>query len=105
MHRTVNPAMKSRKYEEKLREVYLADKKPLFSIAAGKIPGEMHLSAGQEPSAAWMSALLREDDFVYSTHRPKDQVKELLEKDPIKLMGADLINKIILPEQSRHPGS
>ena len=62
--------IKSRKYEEKLREVYLADKKPLFSIAAGKIPGEMHLSAGQEPSAAWMSALLRDDDFVYSTHRP-----------------------------------
>jgi pyruvate/2-oxoglutarate/acetoin dehydrogenase E1 component/TPP-dependent pyruvate/acetoin dehydrogenase alpha subunit len=62
--------VKSRKYEEKLRDIYLADKKPLFNIAAGKIPGEMHLSAGQEPSAAWMSALLRNDDFVYSTHRP-----------------------------------
>ncbi len=62
--------IKSRKYEEKLRDIYLSDKKPLFSIAAGKIPGEMHLSAGQEPSAAWMSVLLRDDDFVYSTHRP-----------------------------------
>jgi 2-oxoisovalerate dehydrogenase E1 component len=62
--------IKSRKYEEKLRDLYLSDKKPLFSIAAGKIPGEMHLSAGQEPSAAWMSVLLRDDDFVYSTHRP-----------------------------------
>ena len=62
--------IKSRKYEEKLRDIYLSDKKPLFNIAAGKIPGEMHLSAGQEPSAAWMSVLLRDDDFVYSTHRP-----------------------------------
>ncbi len=62
--------IKSRKYEEKLRDIYLSDKKPLFSIAAGKIPGEMHLSAGQEPSAAWMSVLLRDDDFVYGTHRP-----------------------------------
>ncbi|WP_337860850.1 thiamine pyrophosphate-dependent dehydrogenase E1 component subunit alpha, partial [Ferroplasma sp.] len=62
--------VKSRKYEEKLRDIYLSDKKPLFNIAAGKIPGEMHLSAGQEPSAAWMSVLLRNDDFVYSTHRP-----------------------------------
>ena len=62
--------IKCRKYEEKLRDIYLSDKKPLFSIAAGKIPGEMHLSAGQEPSAAWMSVLLRDNDFVYSTHRP-----------------------------------
>ena len=29
---------KSRIYEEKLRDTYPADKKPLFSIAAGKIP-------------------------------------------------------------------
>ena len=62
--------VKSRHYEEKIREIYLNDKKPLFNIAAGKIPGEMHLSAGQEPTAAWMSVLLRDDDFVYSTHRP-----------------------------------
>ncbi len=62
--------IKCRKYEEKLRDIYLSDKKPLFNIAAGKIPGEMHLSAGQEPSAAWMSVLLRDNDFVYSTHRP-----------------------------------
>ncbi len=62
--------LKSRHYEEKIREIYLNDKKPLFNIAAGKIPGEMHLSAGQEPTAAWMSVLLRDDDFVYSTHRP-----------------------------------
>ncbi len=62
--------VKSRHYEEKIRELYLNDKKPLFSIAAGNIPGEMHLSAGQEPTAAWMSVLLRKEDFVYSTHRP-----------------------------------
>ncbi len=62
--------VKSRHYEEKIRELYLADKKPLFSIAAGKIPGEMHLAAGQEPTAAWMSVLLNDEDFVYSTHRP-----------------------------------
>ena len=59
-----------RKYEEAIRLVYYADKKPAFDIGAGLIPGEMHLSAGQEPVAAGICAHLTTDDAVTATHRP-----------------------------------
>lgn len=59
-----------RSYEESIRAAYHADKKPAFDIGAGQIPGEMHLSAGQEPVAAGVMAQLRRDDAVTATHRP-----------------------------------
>lgn len=59
-----------RSYEESIRAEYHADKKPAFDIGAGQIPGEMHLSAGQEPVAAGVMAHLRRDDAVTATHRP-----------------------------------
>lgn len=39
----------SRRYEEALAEAYLEGKQPLFNMANGPLPGEMHLSNGQEP--------------------------------------------------------
>jgi TPP-dependent pyruvate/acetoin dehydrogenase alpha subunit len=60
----------SRTYEEALLREYHADKKPAFDIGAGLLPGEMHLSAGQEPVAAGVCAHLRTDDAVTATHRP-----------------------------------
>ena len=39
--------VKIRYFEERIREIYFADKLPAFDIAAGEIPGEMHLAAGQ----------------------------------------------------------
>ncbi len=60
----------SRTYEEALLREYHADKKPAFDIGAGLLPGEMHLSAGQEPVAAGVCAHLRPDDAVTATHRP-----------------------------------
>ena len=60
----------SRTYEEAILREYHADKKPAFDIGAGLIPGEMHLSAGQEPAAAGVCAHLRRDDAVTATHRP-----------------------------------
>jgi pyruvate dehydrogenase E1 component alpha subunit len=60
----------SRTYEEAILRDYHADKKPAWDIGAGLLPGEMHLSAGQEPVAAGVCAHLRTDDAVTATHRP-----------------------------------
>lgn len=59
-----------RTYEETILREYHADKSPAFDIGAGLIPGEMHLSAGQEPVAAGVCAHTRLGDSVTATHRP-----------------------------------
>jgi pyruvate dehydrogenase E1 component alpha subunit len=59
-----------RTYEEAIRREYHVDKQPVFDIGAGQIPGEMHLSAGQEPVAAGVCAHLTSDDAITATHRP-----------------------------------
>ncbi|MCY1300165.1 Acetoin:2,6-dichlorophenolindophenol oxidoreductase subunit alpha [compost metagenome] len=45
-------------------------KTPVFNMANGPIPGEMHLSNGQEPCAVGVCAHLTADDIVTATHRP-----------------------------------
>ena len=42
----------ARTFEEAILREYHADKGPGFDIGKGLVPGEMHLSAGQEPVAA-----------------------------------------------------
>ncbi len=59
-----------RTYEEAILREYHADKKPVFDIGAGLIPGEMHLAAGQEPVAAGVCAHRIPGDSVTATHRP-----------------------------------
>ncbi|TFD80056.1 thiamine pyrophosphate-dependent dehydrogenase E1 component subunit alpha [Cryobacterium fucosi] len=59
-----------RTYEEAILREYHADKSPGFDIGAGLIPGEMHLSAGQEPVAAGLALHLTTDDAMTATHRP-----------------------------------
>jgi len=59
-----------RTFEERVGEMYYEEKLPAFDIAAGPIPGEMHLYSGQEAVAAGVCAHLRPDDPVTSTHRP-----------------------------------
>lgn len=59
-----------RTYEESMLREYHADKGPGFDIGKGLVPGEMHLSAGQEPVAAGVCAHLTTDDAVTATHRP-----------------------------------
>lgn len=59
-----------RTYELAIQREYHADKGPGFDIGKGLIPGEMHLSAGQEPVAAGFCAHLTADDAVTATHRP-----------------------------------
>ena len=59
-----------RVFEEAILRDYHADKRPAFDIGAGLVPGEMHLSAGQEPVAAGVCAHLTAEDAVTATHRP-----------------------------------
>jgi len=61
---------KSRYYEDVIEAVYLEGKKPLFNMANGPIPGEMHLSQGQEPCAVGVCVHLTPEDVVTATHRP-----------------------------------
>jgi pyruvate dehydrogenase E1 component alpha subunit len=62
--------VRSRRYEEAIKVAYMEGKQPLFNMAKGPIPGEMHLSSGQEPCAVGVCAHLRADDAVTATHRP-----------------------------------
>lgn len=59
-----------RTYEEAILREYHADKQPVFDIGGGLVPGEMHLSAGQEPVAAGACAHLTSADAVTAPHRP-----------------------------------
>ncbi len=59
-----------RTFEETILREYHVDKTPVWDIGAGQIPGEMHLSAGQEPVAAGVCANLTPDDAITATHRP-----------------------------------
>ncbi len=59
-----------RLFEETIQQVYFEGKSPAFDIAAGPVPGEMHLAAGQEPVAVGVCAHLRASDAVTATHRP-----------------------------------
>lgn len=60
----------SRTFEERIKEAYFVGKTPLFNMAKGPIPGEMHLSNGQEPCAVGVCQHLLPGDFVTATHRP-----------------------------------
>ncbi|MEM6580647.1 MAG: thiamine pyrophosphate-dependent dehydrogenase E1 component subunit alpha [Pseudomonadota bacterium] len=60
----------SRYYEETIATIYMEGKTPKFDMAAGTIPGEMHLSNGQEPVAVGVCAHLLPGDAVTATHRP-----------------------------------
>lgn len=58
-----------RTYEDNIQKTYFADKLPNFNMANGLIPGEMHLSAGQEPCAVGVCIHLTDNDVVTGTHR------------------------------------
>lgn len=62
--------VKSRYFEECTERAYLEGKQPVFNMANGTIPGEMHLSNGQEPCAVGVCAHLNAEDAVFATHRP-----------------------------------
>jgi TPP-dependent pyruvate/acetoin dehydrogenase alpha subunit len=59
-----------RTFEAAVLREYHADKQPAWDIGAGRIPGEMHLAAGQEPVAVGICEHLRRDDAITGPHRP-----------------------------------
>lgn len=60
----------SRYMEEQIEKIYMEGKQPVFNMAKGPIPGEMHLSNGQEPCAVGVCCHLGANDTVTATHRP-----------------------------------
>lgn len=62
--------VKSRYFEECTEHAYLEWKQPVFNMANGPIPGEMHLSNGQEHCAVGVCAHLNAGDAVFATHCP-----------------------------------
>lgn len=81
-----------RVYEETMAQVYLEGKQPVFNIAAGPVPGEMHLAAGQEPVAVGVCAHLRKDDAVVGTHRPHHFA--IAKGVDLKKMTAEIFGKV-----------
>jgi len=63
----------SRRFEEVIEKIYLEGKTPAFNMANGPIPGEMHLSKGQETVAVGVCAHLSSEDIVTATHRSHHQ--------------------------------
>ena len=57
----------ARHYEDALQTIYMEGKTPVFNMARGTIPGEMHLSQGQEPCAVGVCAHLTDDDAITAT--------------------------------------
>ncbi len=82
---------KIRYFEERIREMYYEDKLPAFDIAAGPIPGEMHLAAGQEPVAVGVMPHLRPGDAITATHRPHHVA--IAQGVDLKKMAAEILGK------------
>ncbi len=80
-----------RVFEETLVKVYQEGKTPAFDIAAGPVPGEMHLAAGQEPVAVGVCAHLRPTDAITATHRPHHVA--LAHGMDMKKMAAEIFGK------------
>ncbi len=83
--------MISRFFEEEMERIYMEGKTPVFNMAEGPIPGEMHLSNGQEPVAVGVCAHLRPDDVVTATHRPHHQA--IAKGVDLKKMAAEIFGK------------
>lgn len=83
--------MISRFFEEEMERIYMEGKTPVFNMAEGPIPGEMHLSNGQEPVAVGVCAHLRPDDVATATHRPHHQA--IAKGVDLKKMAAEIFGK------------
>jgi len=81
----------SRYFEQTMEKFYLEGKQPIFNIGAGPVPGEMHLSNGQEPAAASMMVHLTKEDTVTATHRPHHQA--IAKEVDLKKMTAEIFGK------------
>lgn len=83
--------VKSRYYEDQMVEVYTEGKAPVFNIGAGPVPGEMHLSTGQEPAAVGICVHLTKDDTVTAPHHPHHHA--IAKGVDLKKMTAEIFGK------------
>jgi pyruvate dehydrogenase E1 component alpha subunit len=88
-----------RQYEDTLAMVYFEGKLPpniqkglAFDIGGGTIPGEMHLSAGQEAAAVGVCVHLRKEDSVWGTHRAHHFA--IAKGVPLDRMSAEMLGKV-----------
>lgn len=81
----------SRRFENVIEKVYMEGKSPAFNMAKGPIPGEMHLSAGQEPVAVGICAHLKPEDVVTAAHRHHHQA--IAKGVDLKRMAAEIFGK------------
>jgi pyruvate dehydrogenase E1 component alpha subunit len=81
----------SRRLDEAVFEAYWEGKKPVFNMGAGPLPGEMHQSFGQEPTAVGVCAQLGPDDAVGGNHRPHHVA--IARGVNLKRMAAELFGK------------
>lgn len=81
-----------RLYEETMAEAYQEGKYPVFNIASGPVPGEMHLAAGQEPVAVGVCMHLKKEDAVVGTHRPHHFA--IAKGVDLKRMTAEIFGKV-----------
>lgn len=81
----------SRYLEESLLAVYMEGKTPVFNMGEGLIPGEMHLSNGQEPCGVGVCAHLEPSDVVTSYHRPHHEA--IAKGVHLKRMVAEIMGK------------
>jgi acetoin:2,6-dichlorophenolindophenol oxidoreductase subunit alpha len=65
--------VRSREFDDRILELYFADKMPVFDLGKGLIPGEIHSSHGHEPCAAGTMIHLRPEDTITASHRPHHQ--------------------------------
>lgn len=84
--------VKSRYYEDTMVETYSEGKKPVFNIGAGPVPGEMHLSSGQEPAAVGICVHLKKEDTVTAPHRPHHHA--IAKGVDLKKMTAEMFGKV-----------
>jgi acetoin:2,6-dichlorophenolindophenol oxidoreductase subunit alpha len=82
---------KSRRFDELIFEAYWEGKRPVFNMGKGPLPGEMHQSFGQEPTAAGVCVHLGADDAVGASHRPHHVA--IARGLPLKGLAAELFGK------------
>jgi acetoin:2,6-dichlorophenolindophenol oxidoreductase subunit alpha len=83
--------LKSRRFDDAVFEAYWEGKKPVFHMGKGPLPGEMHQSFGQEPTAVGVCAHLGPDDAVGAGHRPHHVA--IARGVNLKRMAAELFGK------------
>ncbi len=88
-----------RQYEDTLAMVYFEGKLPpqiqkglAFDIGGGTIPGEMHLSAGQEAAAVATCVHLKKEDSVWGTHRAHHFA--IAKGVPLDALTAEMLGKV-----------